>query len=231
MNYELIYFIIKHTFLYIYEIKALQKILPTTNYLLVNNFYNNDKLFYTPDNFNSYILNIYNIEIFLYILELFWLIFFNRSRKDVPTQKRKKFNKSNTLMISHHIVTIILIHFFGKNYLQGYSFLIMILHNQADIFLNILKLFFSIDKPASKNYLNNLVEFTMCSSFIISWSYTRLYILPTIIYTFYNNFDFFIKQNIVPGFILLNLIQIFQLIWTYQIYYYSKKKLTSNKIE
>lgn len=233
---ELIYYLIKHSLLFLIQINILSNIIPELSYTLFNyNFIDRYILFDTPQHIIDIQNNIFNIEAVLYFCEFLWLYLYDIYRIDIPKNKYKKYMNNNFLMRCHHITTIALIMFFGKYFVNGYSFLIICIHNQSDIFLNLFKLLFEVEdniKNNTKSFINMFIEFICAILFIGSWINTRLVILPIIIYSIaiYSPKYFIINSLYtyiiyISAISLLFAIQIYQIIWTKQIIYYSFKKL------
>lgn len=235
---ELIYYLIKNSVLFFIQINILSNIIPELSYTLFNyDFVDRYILFETPQNIINKQNKIFDIEAVLYFCEFLWLYLYDMRRTDIPKDKYKKYMKNNFLMRCHHITTIALIMLFGKYYVNGYSFLIICIHNQSDIFLNLFKILFEVEdknKNNIKSLKNIFIEFICAILFIGSWINSRLIILPTIIYSiaFYSP-KYFIIDSLyayivyISALCLLFAIQTYQIIWTKQILYYAFKKINN----
>ena len=119
----------------------------------------------------------YIFELSFYISELACISWLETKRKD------------HTVLLIHHIATIILI---GISYVYGFhriGILVLYAHNINDIFLEAAKLF-------------NYIGFTFLANInfvflIISWIASRLYFLPFhILHTaYYDGYDLFMKNR------------------------------------
>ena len=177
-------------------------------YYNINNsewYVNNDVLYINLEYKNIAVI-IYNIQIAHYVSELYYF-----------KNKKIKRKDDNELFI-HHIATLILIcgSYYYK-FLQSGMF-VMYLHDINDIFMHLSKVLVYL------KYTEKITNVTF-GVFILSWFYTRLYLLPNLIISYF-------KQEFYTTFMIcLIILYILNLYWFKLIIHILIKKLVSNKLE
>jgi len=151
-------------------------------------------------------------------LSLYWCLFITQF-SDI---KRKDFWQ----MFVHHIATIFLLMFSWTNHMHRMGSLVLLLHDFSDHWLELAKLVIYAGFESVGN-----VVFVI---FAVTWLYTRLSILPTVIIysTVYE------AAQIVPMFpvyyifnFLMTTLQILHVVWTYYILKIAYKSLVSGVLE
>ena len=148
-------------------------------------------------------------------LTFYWFLTFSQLYGD-SSKNRKDFWQ----MLLHHIATISLICFSWVLNMVRAGMLVLVLHDTADVMLEIAKICKYANWQKSCN--------TMFACFVLTWIITRLYIYPKyVVYT-----TLFESAEIVgtaPVYYVMNafmiLLQILHVIWTYYITLVSIKAL------
>ena len=169
-------------------------------------YINNDILYINVESYTNTEVIIYNIQIAHYVSELYYF-----------KNKKIKRKDDNELFI-HHIATLILIcgSYYYK-FLQSGMF-VMYLHDINDIFMHLSKVLVYL------KYTEKITNVTF-GVFILSWFYTRLYLLPNLIISYF-------KQEFYTTFMIcLIILYILNLYWFKLIIHILIKKLVSNKLE
>lgn len=139
-------------------------------------------------------------QIVYYLSEVAWIF----------AQPRETLRKDDHVLLAHHVVTTLLIGFWGV-YLHGYwlSTLLPTLHDVNDVFIDLAKYLKRRGDISSK-----LIDICF-GLFVLSWMYTRVYYIPSqFLPQLWNDPDGPLIPFAYFGFSLLILLQFAQAYWT-----------------